>query len=232
MPPEETRPDSETPRARSTAAPRARRPYRHSRPVFDLTLRIQSEYARRLLREREFRPAMHALYGIEVILHLVSDDTEAERVEALIHARLEGLADELQREIARLQVLLTDQGLERTRPRYTHPLDVTIHVASPAMALYANLIQELDRLSVGLDTLWLSGLLAGKERLAVAKRWRQRIGGAGQEFIGLHRRAYAAAERQGQRDAVEAAAREVLSMPEEEGDDPAEAPDTSPEERT
>ncbi|WP_246237646.1 hypothetical protein [Caldichromatium japonicum] len=72
---------------------------------------------------------------------------------------------------------------------------------------------------MGPHTLWLSGLLAGKERLAVAKRWRQRIGGAGQEFIGLHRRDYAAA-------------REVLSMPEEEGDDPAEAPDTLPEERT
>lgn len=198
-----------------TRPSRPRQPYRHSRPVFDLTLRIQSEYARRLLRDREFRPAMHALYGIEVILHLVGDDDDAEQVETLIRERLEGLADELQREIARLQVLLADRGLDKTRPRYTHPVTVTVHVASPAIALYANLIQVLDRLLMGLDTLWLSGLLPSKERLAVAIRWRNRIGGAGQEFIGLHRRAYAAAERRGQRAAVDEAEREVVSVPEE-----------------
>lgn len=196
---------------------RSRPAYRHSRPVFDLTLQIHSEYARRLLRDREFRPAMHALYGIEVILHLVGEDDEAEQVETLIRERLEGLADELQREIARLQVLLADRGLDKTRPRYTHPITVTVHVASPAIALYANLIQELDRLLMGLDTLWLSGLVPSKERLAVAIRWRNRIGGAGQEFIGLHRRAYAAAERRGQRAAVDEAEREVVSMPEDDG---------------
>ncbi len=195
-----------------------RQPYHHSRPVFDLTLRIQSEYARRLLRDREFRPTVHALYGIEVILHLVSDDDDAERVETLIRERLEGLAEELQREFARVQVLLAERGLEQTRPRYTHPITATVHVASPAIALYANLIQELDRLLMGLDTLWLSGLLPSKERLAMAMRWRNRIGGAGQAFIGLHRRAYAAAERRGQREAVDAAQRELVSVPPQEED--------------
>ena len=222
-----TDPKPKEPAAR-TRPSRPRQPYRHSRPVFDLTLQIQSEYARRLLRDREFRPAMHALYGIEVILHLVGDDAEAEQVETLIRERLEGLADELQRETARVQVLLADRGLDKTRPRYTHPVTATVHVASPAIALYANLIQELDRLLMGLDTLWLSGLVPSKERLAVAIRWRNRIGGAGQEFIGLHRRAYAAAERRGQRAAVDEAEREVVSVPDEEGseaqtpvDDPA-----------
>lgn len=213
---EEIGPDPVAPSVVVTAATRARQPYRHSRPVFDLRLQIQSEYARRLLRDREFRPAMHALYGIEVILHLVGDDDEAEQVETLIRERLEGLADELQRESARVQVLLADRGLDKTRPRYTHPITATIHVASPAIALYANLVQELDRLLIGLDTLWLSGLLPSKERLAVAIRWRHRIGGAGQEFIGLHRRAYAAAERRGQRAVVDAAEREVMSVPEED----------------
>ncbi|WP_240905626.1 AcaB family transcriptional regulator [Thiorhodococcus mannitoliphagus] len=222
-----TDPKPTAPPAR-TRPSRPRQPYRHSRPVFDLTLRIQSEYARRLLRDREFRPAMHALYGIEVILHLVGEDDDAEQVETLIRERLEGLADELQREIARLQVLLADRGLDKTRPRYTHPVTATVHVASPTIALYAALIQEFDRLLMGLDTLWLSGLLPSKERLAVAIRWRNRIGGAGQEFIGLHRRAYAAAERRGQRATVDEAEREVVSVPEEEGsealppaDDPA-----------
>ncbi len=218
---EEIGPDPVAPSVVVAAATRARQPYRHSRPVFDLRLQIQSEYARRLLRDREFRPAMHALYGIEVILHLVGDDDEAEQVETLIRERLEGLADELQRESARVQVLLADRGLDKTRPRYTHPITATIHVASPAIALYANLVQELDRLLIGLDTLWLSGLLPSKERLAVAIRWRHRIGGAGQEFIGLHRRAYAAAERRGQRAVVDAAEREVISVPEE--DPPSEA---------
>jgi hypothetical protein len=228
MPTQET-PLDPVPSATASSSSRARQPYRHSRPVFDLTLRVQSEYARRLLRDREFRPAMHALYGIEVILHLVGDDADAEQVEALIRSRLEGLADELQREIARMQVLLADRGLDKTRPRYTHPITVTVHVASPAIALYANLIQELDRLLMGLDTLWLSGLLPSKERLAVAIRWRNRIGGAGQEFIGLHRRADAAAERRGQREAVDEAEREVVSVPEEDpaAEEPAgpEAPD-------
>ena len=37
-----------------------------------------------------------------------------------------------------------------------------------------------------------------------------------EEFIGLHRRAYAAAERRGQRAVVDAAEREVMSVPEED----------------
>lgn len=159
-------------KAPPTPTSRSRTPYRHSRPVFEMTLRIHSEYARRLLRDRVFRPAMRALYGIEVILHLVGDDADAERVETLIRQRLEALTEALHQETQRVQGLLAERGLEGAPPRYTHPITATVQVSSPAIALYATLIQDLDRLLIGLDTLWLSGVLPSRERLAFAIRER------------------------------------------------------------
>lgn len=210
----------------AAAPPRTNRPYRHSRPVFDRQVRIQSEYARRLVSLRQFRPAMTALYGIDVILRLIATDTEADQFEAVIETLLAEMGEEMFAARDALQRTLEAHDLTRVRPRYTHPIELRVQVASPHIGAYTNLIVELDQLSMVIDTLWLSGLLSSKVRSATQIAWRNRLGSAGQRFIELHRYAYEVARQRGQREAVDQAAHEILSIEgemEEEAETPAPA---------
>jgi hypothetical protein len=67
---------------------RAPKPYRHSRPVFDRQVRVHSEYVRRLVSDRQLKPAMTALYGIDLILRLIATEAEIDRIDQAIDARL------------------------------------------------------------------------------------------------------------------------------------------------
>jgi hypothetical protein len=201
------RSDPNTP---TTTPRRTRRPYRHSRPVFDRPVRIHSEYARRLVSERQFRPAMTALYGLDVILRLIATEAEADQVETVIANRLSELSQELVRERERLHAELERYDLLAVRPRYTQPIDLRVQIASPHIGAYTNLILELDQLMMAIDTLWLSGVLSNKEHTERQIAWRNRLGAAGQSFIDLHRYAYAEAERRGQREAVDRESRTGL----------------------
>ncbi|WP_242522983.1 DUF1845 domain-containing protein [Thiocystis minor] len=191
---------------------RAARPYRHSRPVFDRAVRIHSEYVRRLVSDRQLKPAMTALYGIDVILRLIATEAQADQIESVIEARLIELSEAMTAERERLQRELERHGLMEVRPRYTHPTDLRIQVASPHIGAYTNLIVELDQMMIAIDTLWLSGLLSNKAHAEREIQWRNQLGQAGQRFIALHRLAYAEAERQGQREAVDREAHEVLTV--------------------
>ncbi|WP_200157818.1 AcaB family transcriptional regulator [Allochromatium vinosum] len=206
-----------------TTPRRTRRPYRHSRPVFDRPVRIHSEYARRLVSERQFRPAMTALYGLDVILRLIATEAEADQVETVIATRLSELSQELVGERERLHAELERYDLLAVRPRYTQPIDLRVQIASPHIGAYTNLILELDQLMMAIDTLWLSGVLSNKEHTERQIAWRNRLGAAGQSFIDLHRYAYAEAERRGQREAVDRESRAGLQgfdTDEEESEEP------------
>ncbi|NEV61621.1 AcaB family transcriptional regulator [Thiorhodococcus minor] len=195
---------------------RSARAYRHSRPVFDRQIRIHSEYARRLVSLRQFRPTMTALYGIDVILRIVATDEEADQFERVITQRLEALSEALVAERERLQLELERHDLLKARPRYTHPVDLKVQIASPHIGAYTHLILEVDQLMIAIDTLWLSGLLSSKARTEIGIRWRNQLGRAAQSFIELHRYAYDEAKRRGQSEAVDNAAREVVTATDED----------------
>ena len=72
---------------------------------------------------------------------------------------------------------------------------------------------------IAIDTLWLSGLLSSKERTEIGISWRNQVGRAAQSFIELHRYAYEEAKRRGQSEAVDHAARELVTMTDEDASD-------------
>jgi hypothetical protein len=169
-----------------------------SRPVFDQTITIRSHHAQRLL-DRGFLLVVRALYGIDVVLRIIGVDEEMDQVETIVAERIGALAAELQAEHARLAQLRDANGITAT-PRYTNPRQVTVHVSSPQLAQYTALIEELDRLMMVMDTLWLTGVLTNKQRAQGAYEWRQRVLRAGRAIIELERRARAAARARGKGD--------------------------------
>jgi hypothetical protein len=166
-----------------------------SRPVFDQTIRIHSHHAQRLL-DRGFLLVVRALYGIDVVLRILGDDEEMDQVEAIVGQLIAELAEALRAEHARLAQLREANGISAT-PRYTNPKQITVHISSPQLAQYTALIEELDRLMMAMDTLWLTGVLTNKQRADGAYQWRTRVLRAGREIIEIERRARAAAQRRG-----------------------------------
>ena len=166
-----------------------------SRPVFDQTIRIQSNHAQRLL-DRGFLLVVRALYGIDVVLRIIGDDEEMDQVEAIVGKLIGELAAELKAEHARLAQLRESNGISAT-PRYTNPKRITVHISSPQLAQYTALIEELDRLMTVMDALWLTGVLTNKQRADGAYQWRTRVLRTGREIIEIERRARASAEKRG-----------------------------------
>ena len=166
-----------------------------SRPVFDQTIRIQSNHAQRLL-DRGFLLVVRALYGIDVVLRIIGDDEEMDQVEEIVGMLIGELAAELKAEHARLAQLRETNGISAT-PRYTNPKRITVHISSPQLAQYTALIEELDRLMTVMDALWLTGVLSNKQRADGAYQWRTRVLRTGREIIEIERRARASAEKRG-----------------------------------
>ena len=166
-----------------------------SRPVFDQTIRIQSNHAQRLL-DRGFLLVVRALYGIDVVLRIIGDDEEMDQVEEIVGKLIGELAAELKAEHARLAQLRESNGISAT-PRYTNPKRITVHISSPQLAQYTALIEEFDRLMTVMDALWLTGVLTNKQRADGAYQWRTRVLRTGREIIEIERRARASAEKRG-----------------------------------
>jgi hypothetical protein len=192
-----------------------------SRPVFDQTIRIQSNHAQRLL-DRSFLLVVRALYGIDVVLRIIGDDEEMDQVEEIVGKLITELAEELKAEHARLAQLRETNGISAT-PRYTNPKQITVHISSPQLAQYTALIEELDRLMTVMDTLWLTGVLTNKQRADGAYQWRTRVLRTGREIIEIERRARASAEKRGKGEELEGVEESEVAreVPEKEEDEAA-----------
>jgi hypothetical protein len=181
-----------------------------SRPVFDQTIRIQSNHAQRLL-DRGFLLVVRALYGIDVVLRIIGDDEEMDQVEEIVGKLITELAEELRAEHGRLAQLRESNGISAT-PRYTNPKQITVHISSPQLAQYTALIEELDRLMTVMDTLWLTGVLTNKQRADGAYQWRTRVLRTGREIIEIERRARASAEKRGKGEELAEAEEPVVAQ--------------------
>ena len=188
-----------------------------SRPVFDQTITIQSNHAQRVL-DRDFQLVVRALYGIDVVLRILGDDEEMDQVEEIVSGLIGALAAALRAEMARLAELRESNAISAT-PRYTNPREVSVHISSPQLAQYTALVEELDRLMIAMDTLWLTGVLTNKQRARGAYDWRTRLLRTGRRIIEIERRARASAEKRGKT--------EKIAATEAEGGNEADAADTA-----
>jgi hypothetical protein len=126
-------------------------PRGYSRPEFHVPVTLQSAHAHRVVG-RSLIGVARALYGIDVVLHAIGDARQMEEVGGLVDSLLGAFAQRLDEEIARVETLKSAKGIAAV-PRYTNPSRGTFRISSPQLSHYDNLIQALDRLTVGIDTL-------------------------------------------------------------------------------
>jgi hypothetical protein len=174
-----------------------------SKPVLDQTFTIHSQNAQYVLqRGHSFLLVVRALYAISVVLRIIGEEADMDRIEDLVSDRIDAVATRLGDEHARLKTLADDQGGVRV-PRYTNPRQMTLQLSSPPLAQYVRLILRLDQTLMLLDGLWFAGIVTNKQRKDATHALRRLVYGLGREIIDLERRARESAVRAGKDEALE-----------------------------
>ena len=174
-----------------------------SRPVFERTIKINSEQAIRVIR-RSYDRLIKSLYAIDVILRIVGDEQAIDKVESAVSTMIGECAQQLQQEKARLDKIATDNGINET-PIYTNPTEFKAQIASPQIAQFLELIKLLDQLMMVMDTLWLCQILNNKTCSEAHYHWQQRLLRLASRIVTIEQLAHRAAYAQGRGEEVRTA---------------------------
>ena len=185
-----------------------------SRPVFERSIKIQSEQAIRVIRHSYGR-LIRSLYAIDVILRIVGQEQAIDDIEGIVSTMIGDCALQLQQEKARLDKLCADNGIAES-PRYTHPTDFKARITSPQIAQFVELIRLLDQLMIAMDTLWLCQILTNKQCSVARYQWQQRLHRLARRIVSIEQRAHQASYAQGRGEDVRLARVESGLMAEPE----------------
>lgn len=185
-----------------------------SRPVFERSIKIQSEQAIRVIRHSYGR-LIRSLYAIDVILRIVGQEKAIDDIEGIVSSMIGDCALQLQQEKARLDKLCADNGIAES-PRYTHPTDFKARITSPQIAQFVELIRLLDQLMIAMDTLWLCQILTNKQCSVARYQWQQRLHRLARRIVSIEQRAHQASYAQGRGEDVRLARVESGLMAEPE----------------
>ena len=186
-----------------------------SRPVFERTIKINSEQAIRVIR-KSYDRLIKSLYAIDVILRIVGAEQAIDELESIVSKMIGDCADQLQQEKARLDKIYTENGLTEL-PIYTNPQDFKAQITSPQVAQFLELIKLLDQLMIVMDALWLCQILNNKLCSEAHYHWQQRLQRLASRIVTIERIAHRAAYEQGRGEEIRLAREEsgLQAEPEE-----------------
>lgn len=147
---------------------------RKSLPYFIQKVRLQSFHAQQVF-ERGFETCANAIFSLSVVLRIVGTEDQAREVEGIIDERLNKAFEDIRAEIARLEKIAENNGIEFTGIEYSSPKDIEAKITSPRAVRYVGLVREFDTLVSKLDTLWLSGVIPDSNYSASIYEWKRRL---------------------------------------------------------
>ena len=112
---------------------------------------INSLQAQRVV-DRAFRRTVSTLYGIDVILRIIGDENEIDKVELIISQLIEDCAKAANNEQTRLDKLMESNGIDEV-PGYTDPITFNARISSLQVGQFVGLVRKLDVLMISMDTL-------------------------------------------------------------------------------
>lgn len=147
---------------------------RKSVPYFIQKVRLQSFHAQQVF-ERGFETCANAIFSLSVVLRIVGTEDQAREVEGIIDGRLNKAFEDIRAEIARLEKIAENNGIEFVGIEYSSPKDIEAKITSPRAVRYVGLVREFDTLVSKLDTLWLSGVIPDSNYSASIYEWKRRL---------------------------------------------------------
>lgn len=165
----------------------------HSDAYFVDNLVLRHERAQHVY-DRCGDKVIDALFGIAVILPNISKIAEIDEVSAIVKKTIEGAFAELQGEIARVDKLATDNGINLS-PRYSNPKNLGVRITSPRAGSFIGLFRKLDELLMGIDKLWFAEVWDESQKRRAVREASNRVLAAATEIFKLHKRAHLARQR-------------------------------------
>ena len=147
---------------------------RKSLPYFIQRVRLQSFHAQQVF-ERGFETCANAIFSLSVVLRIIGTEEQAREVEGIIDERLNKAFEDIRAEIARLEKIAENNGIEFAGIEYSSPKDIEAKITSPRAVRYVGLVREFDTLVSKLDTLWLSGVIPDSNYSASIYEWKRRL---------------------------------------------------------
>ncbi|MEA3410069.1 MAG: hypothetical protein U9R74_00840 [Pseudomonadota bacterium] len=178
-----------------------------SNPSITREITFDTEFAQRVYR-RIFVACSRALFVVDVVLRVIGTDEEFDQVDKLVIDKLQGAHDDLAAEIERLEEMAEARSVSQA-PSYSFPKTVRIEITSPRANQFLGLIVQYDRFVSLLDTLWLNGVLDGKQRTEGSYAWQNHLIVVGRSLMSIKGRAMEAASRRGKSEEVEKAIDEI-----------------------
>ena len=173
-------------------------------PAFEQRLTLNTLQAQRVM-ERVFERAAASLYRIDVILRIIGSEEQAQQVEEMIHGFIDEVSNTLIDAAKQTATVLEANGISDL-PSYSAPTETSVRIVSPHVSQFLGLVRKLDKLVMEIDALWISQIVANKERNEAVYRWQQKVIGLGSRIIGIERNARKAAKNQGKGDEIDAQA--------------------------
>jgi len=167
------------------------------------TIEVRSQHAQ-YITQRSFRETIRALYAINVVLLLIGNEDEADKVHRMIAAQIAEVSDALRREQERLQALADDNGGVET-PAYTNPKTLNLNVSTPQMGQFLGLVEQLDDLLVLCDGLWFAQIITNRDKKRITHDFRRKVYAQAREIIALNAHARKAIREQGRQEEMDQA---------------------------
>lgn len=170
-------------------------------PAVTRKVSIQSTQGKKVMR-RAFPRTSSALFRIDVIMRIIAEEAEVQKVEAVIDTMFKDVETELIQALEARKAELADLGIDDL-PEYSNGVQEPVRIESPGSGRFLNLVVKMDQL-IGLqDALWLNGEMTNKERNDNAFYWQKTLNGLGAKLVQLESRARAAAREKGKGDEVD-----------------------------
>jgi len=168
-----------------------------SHPAILKEVVLRSVYAQRLLGVTFFR-AQIAVYQISVLLPIFTSQQDGEKFGGMLQEKLTAVRSDLRDEVARLQKIIDDNGVEVGTVAYSDQQVDTVPLYTPEANIYLGLLTTFDDVISKADVLWLSGLWRHVQRDNCIHYWRTRLVSFAREINTLQVRARGAMQRHAQ----------------------------------
>ena len=174
---------------------------RESSPVMTRGLKLETVFAQRIYTSH-FDPGASAIFFIVVMMQMLKAPTALiQSTKAELLRLVNEIDNELNEAIAWHDSFIGSKLLDK--PDYTSPIEIVSRYHTPLAGRWLSVIQKLDRLLVGIDTVWWGGYeYTDESRLDAIINWQRKVGAIGKAIFTLQKRAREAApNRQAQEEA-------------------------------
>jgi len=144
-----------------------------SQPYITREITLHSDHAQRAFR-RVYKSVSDSFYLMGIVFRIIGSKEEVEGVESLVTELLNDTKNDLQNEMARLNKLCDDNGID-VNLNFTETATMSARITSPRGAEFLAMIEEADRVIIAMSTLWLSAIFDDRQYSAMSYMWQRRL---------------------------------------------------------